>query len=64
LFRLRSIRYPALEHYPIWETFVLEDLLRREALAHPHGQPHFWRTASGAEVDCCWSGAARCTPLR
>jgi uncharacterized protein len=34
-----------------WETFVLEDLLRREALAHPHSQPHFWRTATGAEAD-------------
>ena len=45
----------ALENHPIrgasWETFVLEDVLRREALAHPHSQPHFWRTASGAEVD-------------
>jgi predicted AAA+ superfamily ATPase len=45
----------ALESHPIrgasWETFVLEDLLRREAIAHPHSQPHFWRTASGAEVD-------------
>ena len=34
-----------------WETFVLEDLLRRESLAHPHALPHFWRTAGGAEVD-------------
>lgn len=44
-----------LESHPIrgasWETFVLEDLLRREALAHPHSMPHFWRTASGAEAD-------------
>lgn len=45
----------ALDSHPIrgasWETFVLEDLLRREAIAFPHSQPHFWRTASGAEVD-------------
>lgn len=45
----------ALDSHPVrgasWETFVLEDLLRREALAHPHGQPHFWRTAGGAETD-------------
>lgn len=44
-----------LESHPIrgasWETLVLEDLLRREALHHPHSRPHFWRTASGAEVD-------------
>lgn len=44
-----------LDNHPIrgasWETFVLEDLLRREALAHPHGVPHFWRTAGGAETD-------------
>lgn len=45
----------ALESHPIrgasWETFVLEDLLRREALAHPHSRAHFWRTANGSEVD-------------
>ena len=44
-----------LDSHPIrgasWETFVIEDLLRREALAHPHGVAHFWRTAGGAEVD-------------
>lgn len=44
-----------LESHPIrgasWETFVLEDLLRREALTHPHTMPHFWRTAGGAEAD-------------
>ena len=44
-----------LDSHPIrgasWETFVLEDLLRREALAHPHARAHFWRTAGGAEVD-------------
>lgn len=34
-----------------WETFVLEDLLRREAIASPHSVPHFWRTSGGAEVD-------------
>jgi predicted AAA+ superfamily ATPase len=34
-----------------WETFVLEDLLRREAVANPHSVAHFWRTAGGAEVD-------------
>ncbi len=44
-----------LDSHPIrgasWETLVLEDLLRREALAHPHSAAHFWRTAGGAEVD-------------
>lgn len=33
-----------------WETFVLEDLLRREAVAYPHSVAHFWRTAGGAEA--------------
>ena len=44
-----------LDSHPIrgasWETFVLEDLLRREAVAYPHAVAHFWRTAGGAEVD-------------
>ena len=44
-----------LDSHPIrgasWETFVIEDLLRREALNYPHGVAHFWRTAGGAEVD-------------
>ena len=34
-----------------WETFVLEDLIRRERLAHTHTQAFFWRTAAGAEAD-------------
>jgi len=34
-----------------WETFVLEDISRRERLAHPHSQLCFWRTAAGAELD-------------
>lgn len=34
-----------------WETFIVEDLLRRERLAHPYGQAFFWRTAAGAEID-------------
>jgi predicted AAA+ superfamily ATPase len=44
-----------LDSHPIrgasWETFVLEDLLRRERVAHPHTQFFFWRTAAGAEID-------------
>ncbi len=44
-----------LEGHPIrgasWESFVLEDLARRERLAHPHSQLYFWRTAAGAEID-------------
>ena len=44
-----------LDSHPVrgasWETFVLEDLLRREAVEYPHGVAHFWRTAGGAEVD-------------
>lgn len=45
----------SLDNHPIrgasWESFVLEDLLRREAMDHPYTQPYFWRTAMGAEVD-------------
>lgn len=44
-----------LEAHPIrgasWETFVIEDVLRREAVAHPGSQAFFWRTAAGAEAD-------------
>lgn len=44
-----------LDSHPIrgasWETFVLEDLTRRERLAYPHSQFFFWRTAAGAEID-------------
>lgn len=45
----------ALEGHPIrgasWETFVIEDVVRREKLRHPHSQFYFWRTAAGVEVD-------------
>lgn len=34
-----------------WEGFVIEDVLRRERVAHPSTQAFFWRTAAGAEVD-------------
>jgi len=34
-----------------FETFVIEDLVRREKLTHPHTQAFFWRTAAGTEVD-------------
>lgn len=34
-----------------WETFVLEDLIRRERLVHPHSGVFFWRTATGEEAD-------------
>jgi predicted AAA+ superfamily ATPase len=38
-------------HGASWETFVLEDVIRRERLRHPHAQFFFWRTADGAEID-------------
>jgi predicted AAA+ superfamily ATPase len=45
----------ALNNHPIrgasWETFVIEDLLRREAIQYPYSQAYFWRTSNGAEVD-------------
>lgn len=34
-----------------WEEFVIEDIMRRELLAHPFTQCFFWRTATGQEVD-------------
>jgi predicted AAA+ superfamily ATPase len=44
-----------LESHPIrgasWESFVIEDVLRREAFAHPGAQAYFWRTAAGSEAD-------------
>jgi uncharacterized protein len=36
---------------PSWETFVIEDLIRRERNVHPHSQFFFWRTNVGVEVD-------------
>lgn len=38
-------------HGASWETFVLEDIIRREKLRHPQAQFFFWRTADGAEID-------------
>jgi hypothetical protein len=44
-----------LESHPVggasWETFAIEDVLRREHIAHPGSNAFFWRTAAGAEVD-------------
>ena len=31
--------------------FVIEDIIRRERLAHPFTQFSFWRTATGREAD-------------
>jgi len=56
LHHLLNISSPAeLESHPIrgasWETFVIEDILRREKVRHPFSQAYFWRTQAGAEVD-------------
>jgi predicted AAA+ superfamily ATPase len=44
-----------LDRHPVrgtsWETFVMEDLIRRERLRSPSSQFYFWRTAAGAEID-------------
>jgi predicted AAA+ superfamily ATPase len=44
-----------LQNHPLrgssWEGFVVEDLIRRERLAHPFTQFFFWRTATGQEAD-------------
>jgi predicted AAA+ superfamily ATPase len=34
-----------------WEGFVMEDIIRRERLAHPFTQFFFWRTATSQEAD-------------
>jgi predicted AAA+ superfamily ATPase len=47
--------HDVLESHPIrgasWETFVIEDILRREAIANPDTGGFFWRTTKGAEID-------------
>lgn len=44
-----------LENHPVhgasWETFVIEDIIRRERLRNPHTQFFYWRTATGVEAD-------------
>ncbi len=34
-----------------WEGFIIEQIIRREKLAHPESQFYFWRTATGLELD-------------
>jgi predicted AAA+ superfamily ATPase len=55
--------HDALLSHPVraasWETFAIEDILRREAVAHPGSQAHFWRPAAGAEVDLVIERGAR-----
>jgi predicted AAA+ superfamily ATPase len=56
LHHLRNIATPEeLQNHPIrgasWEGFVVEDLMRRERMAHPLTQFYFWRTATGQEAD-------------
>ena len=46
-------------HGASWETFVLEDIIRREKILHPHAQFFFWRTADGAEIDLVIERATR-----
>ncbi len=47
--------HEALDTHPgrgaSFETFVLEDLIRRERLGHPYSGAYFWRTAAGSEAD-------------
>jgi hypothetical protein len=51
---LDASAHDALLPHPVrgasWETFVIEDILRRDAVAHPGSQAWFWRTASGADL--------------
>ena len=50
-FILTGSAQPSLVRGASWETFVLEDIQRREWLQRPFTQTFFWRTAAGAEVD-------------
>ena len=34
-----------------WETFVIEEIIRREQIKRPGAQAFFWRTAAGSEID-------------
>ena len=34
-----------------WEGFMIEQIIRREKLAHPSSRFYFWRTATGQEID-------------
>jgi hypothetical protein len=34
-----------------WETFVIEDILRRERFRFSYTQCYFWRTQAGVEID-------------
>jgi hypothetical protein len=34
-----------------WEGFIVEQIIRREKLAHPGIRFYFWRTATGQEID-------------
>ena len=34
-----------------WEGFLIEQIIRRETLAHPASRFYFWRTATGQEID-------------
>lgn len=60
---LNISNFGELDAHPIrgasWETFVVEDVLRREAIAHPESQAWFWRTAAGAEIDLVVERAGR-----
>ena len=44
-----------LESHPIigksWETFVIEEMIRKERIKNPFTQYFFWRTQVGAEAD-------------
>ena len=64
LHHLLGIRTPEqLESHPVrgasWETFVIEDVLRREQIAYPDSYACFWRTAAGAEIDLVIDRGAR-----
>lgn len=52
---LNIASHRTLDSHPVrgasWETFVIEELIRRDKLAHPYAIPHFWRTGAGAEID-------------
>jgi hypothetical protein len=47
-----------------WEGFVIEQIIRREKLAHPDSQFYFWRTAKGLELDLVNQSREKYAPFR
>lgn len=58
---------PALEVHPgrglSWETFIIDQLITVYQRVRPASRPHFWRTATGQEVDLLMDDGRRQVPF-